>query len=62
LHGGERGAKNGSFDFAKGGSGEGQKQMCHLCGWIKKFRAFGIFLFFSVALVSAVFRLAVADN
>jgi len=44
-----------------GGSGEGQKQMCHLCGWLKKIRAVGFFIF-SAAWLSAFFRLAVADN
>jgi hypothetical protein len=46
--------KNGSFDFAKGGSGEGQKQMCHLCGWLKKFRAVGFFYFLSCVVVCGV--------
>jgi hypothetical protein len=35
--------------------------MCHLCGWLKKFRAVGFFIF-SIAWMSALFRLAVADN
>jgi len=44
------------------GMGEGQNQMCNLCGWLKKFRAVGFFIF-SFASLSALFRcLAVADN
>jgi hypothetical protein len=62
MFGGERGAKNGSFGFAWGGKmGRAKANVPFVCR-LKKFGAVGIFLFFSVALVSAVFRPAVADN
>jgi hypothetical protein len=62
LFGGERGAINGSFGFARGGKmGRAKANVPFVCR-LKKFRAVGIFLFFFFAMVSAVFRLAVADN
>jgi hypothetical protein len=62
LFGGERGAKNGSFDFAWRWKVVRAKANVPFVCRLKKFCAVGIFLFFSTAWLSALFRLAVADN